>query len=79
MSAQNKTIKVKKLPIRLGQFLKLAEVVQDGFEAKLKIQNGEVMLNGLTEIRRGRQLQHRDKITVDGAVLIVDIDQSTDK
>ena len=75
MSAQNKIIKVKKLPIRLGQFLKLADVVQDGIEAKLKIQNGEVMVNGLTEIRRGRQLQHRDEIAVDGGTWIVDIDK----
>lgn len=69
-----KRIKVKELPIRLGQFLKLADLVQDGFEAKLRIQNGEVMLNGITEIRRGKQLQHLDKITIDGATWIVDLE-----
>lgn len=74
MSAQKKTIKVKELPIRLGQFLKLADLVQDGFEAKLRIQNGEVMVNGITEIRRGRQLQHLDKITIDGGTWIVDLE-----
>jgi ribosome-associated protein len=73
MSTQNKSIQVKELPIRLGQFLKLAELVQDGFEAKIRIQNGEVMVNGIIETRRGRQLNHLDKITVDGSTCIVDL------
>ena len=75
MSAQLKTIKVTKLPIRLGQFLKLANLVQDGFEAKLRIQNGEVMVNSVTEIRRGKQLKHLDKITIDGGTWTVDLEQ----
>lgn len=74
MSAQQKAIKVTKLPIRLGQFLKLANLVQDGFEAKLRIQNGEVMVNSVTEIRRGKQLKHLDKITIDGGTWIVDLE-----
>jgi ribosome-associated protein len=73
MSTQNKSIQVKELPIRLGQFLKLADLVQDGFEAKIRIQNGEVMVNGIIETRRGRQLNHLDKITVDGSTCIVDL------
>jgi len=74
MSVEKKKIKVEKLPIRLGQFLKLADLVQDGFEAKLRIQNGEVMLNSATETRRGKQLQHLDEITVDGGTWIVDLE-----
>ncbi len=74
MVASGKTVKIKKLPIRLGQFLKLANLVQDGFEAKARIQNGEVMVNNLTETRRGRQLNHNDKITLDGATWIVDLE-----
>jgi ribosome-associated protein len=74
MSITEKTVKIKELPIRLGQFLKLADLVQDGFEAKLRIQNGEVMVNSLTETRRGRQLNHHDKITLDGETWIVDLD-----
>jgi ribosome-associated protein len=54
--------------------LKLADLVQDGFEAKLRIQNGEVMVNSFTETRRGRQLNHHDKITLDGETWIVDLD-----
>lgn len=74
MSLQNKRLKVKKLPIRLGQFLKLADLVQDGFEAKMRIQNGEIMVNSATETRRGKQLQHLDEITVDGDTWIVDLE-----
>jgi ribosome-associated protein len=72
MSAENK-IPVKNLPIRLGQFLKLANIVQDGFEAKIRIQNGEVMVNSIVETRRGRKLENLDKVTVDRASWIVDI------
>ncbi len=67
MTAQYKRIPIKKLPIRLGQFLKLAELVQDGFEAKIRIQNGEIKVNDEVETRRGRQLGHLDKITLDGS------------
>ena len=74
MSAQQNTIKVKELPIRLGQFLKFANLVQDGFEAKLRIQNGEVMVNSIIESRRGRQLKNLDKITIDGDTWIVDLE-----
>jgi len=73
MAAQEKKIKIKELPIRLGQFLKLANLVQDGFEAKLRIQNGEVRVNSILEVRRGRQLSHLDKITIDGDTGVVDL------
>lgn len=73
MSVPKKTIKVTQLPIRLGQFLKLADLVQDGFEAKMRIRNGEVMVNNLAETRRGKQLRHLDEITIDGTTLIIEI------
>jgi len=56
-------ISVTKLPIRLGQFLKLANLVQDGFEAKIRIQEGEVVLNGTVETRRGKKISAGDTIT----------------
>ncbi|MGB3212615.1 MAG: RNA-binding S4 domain-containing protein [Desulforhopalus sp.] len=74
MTIPNRKIKVKELPIRLGQFLKFANLVQDGIEAKIKIQNGEVMVNNSTETRRGRQLQHLDQITVDGGTWTIEIE-----
>ena len=53
-------------PIRLGQFLKLADLVQDGLEAKIRIQGGEIRVNGEQETRRGRQLGHGDLIVMGG-------------
>ena len=61
-----KYIEVKNPPIRLGQFLKLANLVQDGVEAKIRIQDGEVMVNSTVETRRGRQILEGDTITYNG-------------
>ncbi len=41
----------------------MAEIVQDGLEAKFVILNGEVRVNGEVEIRRGRQLQRNDLVS----------------
>ena len=73
MSAQRNKITIVELPIRLGQFLKLANLVQDGIEAKMRIQDGEVKVNNIIEIRRGKQLNHMDEITIDGNTWIVDL------
>jgi ribosome-associated protein len=67
-----KKITVIDLPIRLGQFLKLGNLVQDGFEAKIKIQEGQVMVNGLLETRRGKKLYPGDTVTIDGETWTVD-------
>jgi ribosome-associated protein len=63
MADKFEKVVIAKLPIRLGQFLKLANVVQDGFEATRTIQNGEVQVNGKIETKRGRKLQALDEIT----------------
>lgn len=43
--------------IRLGQLLKLADVVEDGGSARAVIANGEVKVNGQVETRRGAQIR----------------------
>jgi ribosome-associated protein len=57
--------------IKLEQFLKLAQVVATGGQAKMMIQGGRVRVNGQIEMRRGRQLRPGDRVEVDGEVLIV--------
>jgi ribosome-associated protein len=52
--------------IRLGQFLKLAGVIDSGGETKSRIAAGEVRVNGVVDTRRGRQLRRGDVVTVDG-------------
>ena len=58
-------------PIRLGQFLKLAGVVDTGGDIKFLLDAGEVLVNGETDERRGRQLHHGDVVTVRGEQLRV--------
>jgi len=57
-------VALNRYPIKLGQFLKFTDLVSDGIEAKLLIQNGQVSVNGEIETRRGRQLRVGDEITI---------------
>jgi ribosome-associated protein len=50
--------------IRLGQFLKLADLIDNGAEAKPLMIAGLVAVNGATETRRGRQLTKGDVVTL---------------
>ncbi len=58
-------------PIGLGQFLKLANVVQDGVEAKIRIANSEILVNGTPETQRGKKLVHGDVVKIDDLSLQV--------
>lgn len=53
--------------IRLGQFLKLANLIESGAEAKEVISDGLVTVNGDVETRRGRQLVVGDVISLGDA------------
>ena len=59
-------IQIQTETIRLSQLLKLANVVQDGSEAKFRITNGEVSVNGTLEFRRGRKLRNGDIVEYAG-------------
>ena len=50
--------------IRLGQLLKLANLVDSGSDAKFLLAEGEVEVNGEVETRRGRQLRAGDVVTM---------------
>ena len=52
--------------IRLGQFLKLAGLIDSGADAKAVISDGLVIVNDEIERRRGRQLRSGDTVTFDG-------------
>lgn len=58
--------------IKLDQFLKLAQVVESGGQAKQLIQTGMVFVNGVIEMRRGRKLRAGDVVVVDGEELVVE-------
>ena len=52
--------------IRLGQFLKLANLVESGADAKPVVRDGHVRVNGEVETRRGRQLRIGDVVELGG-------------
>ncbi|WP_028475970.1 RNA-binding S4 domain-containing protein [Nocardia sp. CNY236] len=52
--------------IRLGQFLKLANLIESGAEAKTVIAAGLVRVNDEIELRRGRQLRPGDVVAFAG-------------
>ena len=65
------TVPIRDDSIRLGQFLKLANLAQDGLEAKIQIQNGEVWVNGAVETRRGRKLTHGDQVMMGNTLYLI--------
>ncbi|MEU4562302.1 RNA-binding S4 domain-containing protein [Actinoplanes sp. NPDC023936] len=52
--------------IRLGQFLKLADLIDTGGEGKILVASGDVAVNGEVDTRRGRQLHPGDVVEVQG-------------
>jgi ribosome-associated protein len=58
------SVPVGEMPIRVGQFLKLAGLVEDGGQAKAVLEAGEVTVNGRPESRRGAQLKAGDVVAV---------------
>lgn len=59
-------IKIRDEFIKLGQLLKLADLVQDGVEAKYVISDGRVKVNGEVDERRGRKVYEGDVVSYDG-------------
>lgn len=54
------TITLREEYIKLGQALKAAGFVDNGVEAKYEIKDGNVVVNGEVEDRRGRKLYDGD-------------------
>ena len=60
------TIKLRDEYIKLGQALKAAGLVDSGVMAKDVILNGEVKVNGETELQRGKKLKDGDIVEFEG-------------
>lgn len=52
--------------VTLGQFLKLADIISSGGQAKFFLEDVEIKVNGEIDQRRGRKLRDGDKIEVEG-------------
>ena len=59
-------IKLRDEYIKLGQALKAAGFVENGVDAKFEINDGNVLVNGEVDTRRGRKLVHGDIVSYNG-------------
>ena len=59
--------------IQLDQFLKWKGLVLSGGEAKIRVQAGDVTVNGEVEMRRSKKLKEGDKVAIDGAEHVVEL------
>jgi ribosome-associated protein len=62
--------------IKLDSFLKFVGIAPTGGQAKLMIQNGEVLVNDMVETRRGRKLVSGDRVTVGEQTFDVQLNDS---
>ena len=60
-----KQIKISTEFVTLGQFLKLANLIQTGGEAKFYLKENKVIVNGEEDNRRGRQLYSGNIVEVE--------------
>ena len=64
MAAEPVNVSISDSTIKLGQFLKLANLVDSGSDAKALLAAGMVRVNGQPETRRGRQLVNGEVVSV---------------
>lgn len=57
--------------IKLGQAMKKAGLVDSGVDAKMVILDGQVTVNGQTELQRGKKLHDGDVFSYNGETVRV--------
>lgn len=57
--------------IKLDALLKFANLVSSGGEAKIRIAQGEVLVNGEVCTMRGKKLRTGDTVTLDGQTVVI--------
>lgn len=65
-------IKITTEFIKLEQMMKFAGLAESGAEAKSIITGGNVMVNGNTELQRGKKLRHGDIVSYEGKEYIIE-------
>ena len=66
-AADEREVPVEGGPIRLGQLLKLASLVENGSDVRPLLASGAVRVDGVVETRRGAQLADGAVVSVSGA------------
>ena len=64
-------IKIETEFIKLDALLKFANLVSSGGEAKIRIAEGEVLVNGVICTMRGKKLRSGDTVELDGAKVCI--------
>lgn len=66
-----KEITIRTEYIALGQFLKLADCISTGGEAKFFLAENTIQINGEPDNRRGRKLYAGDRVEVEGCGVFI--------
>ena len=69
--SSEREVPIREETIRLGQFLKLADLIDNGADVKPLMIQGLVTVNGEVETRRGRQLSKGDVVALGGTAVRV--------
>ena len=57
--------------IKLEALLKYEGLVETGGDAKVRIQSGEVKVNGQVCTMRGKKLRSGDRVEIDGTLVVI--------
>lgn len=71
MSQKNYTTEITTEFIRLQDLLKFEGLCETGGMAKVRIQEGEVLVNGEVCTMRGKKLRSGDSVTIDGVTVTI--------
>ena len=63
--------------ITLANALKVAGAVESGGQAKIKVREGDVRVNGAVETKPGRKLRAGDRITIGNQEWIIEASAET--
>ncbi|MDR0857554.1 MAG: RNA-binding S4 domain-containing protein [Oscillospiraceae bacterium] len=66
-----RTIKIYSEYIKLDSALKLAGLCETGGEAKLHVSSGEVSVNGIVALERGKKLRPGDSVAFGGSAFTI--------
>ena len=68
---KKQTVSIKTEYIKLDALLKYAALVGSGGEAKIRIQEGEVLVNGEVCTMRGKKLRPGDTVTLGDETVVI--------
>ncbi|MDE6101735.1 MAG: RNA-binding S4 domain-containing protein [Ruminococcus sp.] len=66
------SVKIKTEFIKLDALLKFASFVGSGGEAKMLIQDGQILVNGEVCTMRGKKIRSGDKVSYNGKEVVIE-------